>query len=602
MVGLRNIEELESDEPIEQYSEEELNWLNSSPSQHTYSPLWGPTNFPYFPPSPPYFTPPLPTTTFPPSPPSFPPYPPASPPQPSSFDLIHFQSARFSRFYPQNEQHEDIVRMPAVDLGYFVQHTIHYRGGGVLDVIPSGRLVTINGLELQREDIKESQAQFLAVLMDEKVQSRDDVLDMLAMSQDSNLRFNSATPEYEDMVDQSVLRSVRVRQSQMEYRGGGLEVIGDASTINGVEIQGLSTTPEPSLIFQTTDSKTVWLGRRGQWAVEFHFRWNWLNIGTFKSASLASEWVIRFMGGKDDLFAFPRLFVNENRSEPPPQLALTSQVENRNEDFGLGCSEAVGNDEVEAVENIGTERTGDDCVMADQLNSECLGKKKTKEKNPVGERRNKKTNGVRIAISPEDISQNKRMRSEDAAKHLKVETVGKWSGGRNKKNAISLEDILRCKEMPQKVAAKHLKVGLSTLKRACRGHGIRIWPPCGEHNQSSPNESPTVVDKEQIPQLKSDKLLPSNQVSTTTSTESVTMKARFGKHTIKFQLSWPFGTEELKQQVKKRLELETGTYYINYKDEDNDDILIGCDEDLQDHISRSSIPGINSIEVFLQPK
>ncbi|KAI8566479.1 hypothetical protein RHMOL_Rhmol02G0044500 [Rhododendron molle] len=223
------------------------------------------------------------------------------------------------------------------------------------------------------------------------------------------------------------------------------------------------------------------------------------------------------------------------------------------------------------------------------------------------------------------------MSLKDAANHLEAEAVGKWSGGtgqtdieevqlnsrylgkekkkemtrggerRNKKNAISLEDILRCKEMPQKVAAEHLKVSLSTLKRACRGHGIPIWPPCGEHNQSHPNESP-VVDKEQIPQLKSDTLLPSNQVSTTNGTESVTMKARFGKHTIKFQLSWPFGMEELKQQVKKRLELEAGTYYINYKDEDNDDILIGCDEDLQDFISRSSIPGTNSIEVFLQPK
>ncbi|KAI8566445.1 hypothetical protein RHMOL_Rhmol02G0041000 [Rhododendron molle] len=66
---------------------------------------------------------------------------------------------------------------------------------------------------------------------------------------------------------------------------------------------------------------------------------------------------------------------------------------------------------------------GDDCVMADQLNSECLGKKKTKEKKPVGERRNKKTNGVRIAIPLEDILPTKGMRSKDAAKHLRVLTA-----------------------------------------------------------------------------------------------------------------------------------------------------------------------------------
>ncbi|XP_058200635.1 uncharacterized protein LOC131315540 isoform X2 [Rhododendron vialii] len=195
------------------------------------------------------------------------------------------------------------------------------------------------------------------------------------------------------------------------------------------------------------------------------------------------------------------------------------------------------------------------------------------------------------------------MRSKDAAKHFKAEAVGKWSGRRNKKNAISLEDILRCKEMPQKVVAKHLKVSLSTLKRACRAHGIPSWPPCGKHNQSCPNESPAVVDKEQIPQLNSDTLLPSNQVSATIGKESVTVKARFNTVTMKFQLSWPWRMEELKQQVEKRLGHEAENYYICYKDQDNDDdLLIACDEDLQDHISHSSLHDTNSIEVFLKPK
>ncbi|XP_058200638.1 uncharacterized protein LOC131315543 [Rhododendron vialii] len=174
---------------------------------------------------------------------------------------------------------------------------------------------------------------------------------------------------------------------------------------------------------------------------------------------------------------------------------------------------------------------------------------------------------------------------------------------RNKKDAISLEDILRYKEMPQKVAANLLNVGLSTLKRACRGHGIPSWPPCGEHNQSCPNESPAVVDKEPIPQPNSDTLLPSNQVSATIGTESVTVKARFSIVTMKFQLSWQWRVEELKQQVEKRLGHGAENYYICYKDQDNnDDLLIACDEDLQDHISHSSLPGTNLIEVFLKPK
>ncbi|XP_058200637.1 uncharacterized protein LOC131315542 [Rhododendron vialii] len=209
---------------------------------------------------------------------------------------------------------------------------------------------------------------------------------------------------------------------------------------------------------------------------------------------------------------------------------------------------------------MGRGGTGQTDIEEVQLNSKYLGKEKRKEMTPGRERR-------------------------------------------NKKDAISLEDILRYKEMPQKVAAKHLNVSRSTLKRACRGHGIPSWPPCGEHNQSRPNESPAVVDKVQIPKLNSVTLLPSNQVSATIGTKSVIVKARFSTVTMKFQLSWPWRMEELKQQVEKRLGHKAENYYICYKDQDNDDdLLIACDEDLQDHISGSSLPGTNLIEVFLKPK
>ncbi|KAI8566478.1 hypothetical protein RHMOL_Rhmol02G0044400 [Rhododendron molle] len=223
--------------------------------------------------------------------------------------------------------------------------------------------------------------------------------------------------------------------------------------------------------------------------------------------------------------------------------------------------------ELRQLEQVASEQG--ECVMVDQarLNSGCLGKRKTKGKNPGGERRNKETSGVRIAIS--------------------------------------LEEILQTKEMPLKDAAKHLKVGISTLKRACREYDIPRWPPRGEHkliSQSHPNESHAVVDREPIPQLNSDTLLPSNQVSPTIGTQSVIVKARFGTATLKFQLSWPWGMVELKEQVKKRLGHEAENYYINYKDEDNEYILIACDEDLQDHISRSNLLGTNFVEVFLQPK
>lgn len=130
-----------------------------------------------------------------------------------------------------------------------------------------------------------------------------------------------------------------------------------------------------------------------------------------------------------------------------------------------------------------------------------------------------------------------------------------------------------------------LQFSRSTLKRVCRGYGIDIWPPCKKHkliNQSHPNEIPAVVDQERIPQSNPDTLLPSYQISTTIDKNSVTVKARYGKLTIKFQLSWPWKTRELERQVKQRLKLKAGTYYANYKDEDNElIILIACDADLQ---------------------
>ncbi|KAG5560377.1 hypothetical protein RHGRI_003626 [Rhododendron griersonianum] len=60
---------------------------------------------------------------------------------------------------------------------------------------------------------------------------------------------------------------------------------------------------------------------------------------------------------------------------------------------------------------------------------------------------------------------------------------------------------------------------------------------------------------------------------------------------------------KLEQQVKKRLPLEAGTYYVKYKDEDDGLMtLIACDEDLEDYISSSSRLGTPPIEVFLEPK
>ncbi|KAI8566482.1 hypothetical protein RHMOL_Rhmol02G0044800 [Rhododendron molle] len=555
-------------------------------------------------------------------------------------------------------------------------------------------------------------------------------------------RINWFEQHDEAIVGQPVYEQVGVVHQLIQNRGGELDVIigGGVFTVNGLErrdSQGLPMTPETLLICQAKGSIRVWVGHGGQWTAEFRYRCNRLNIGIFSTVedAISGYELVTRWSGLTDSTSFPRLFENENRSKLPLQLPLPAQELNQVEDFGLVCCNGTRNDEIESV-GTSSEGTGE-CAMADKarLNSVCLGKRKTKEKNPGGEKRNKKTNGVRVAIPLEKILQTKGMRRKDAAKHLKVsitklksscreygiqrwpprnehmlikqslpnatpvvvdqegiphltsDTVssnqaltatvdtnnffekeillpqllptaqqenpdvgfgndedeaigmevagtmegvmvqaqlssgcsgnGKWKekspGGERGKDgttgvkiAIAKEDILQTKDMRLKDAAKHLEVSRSTFKRACREHGIKRWPPRKEReliSQSHSNEFSAVVDQERTPQLNSDALLPSAQVSATVGTNIVTIRAGYGEVRIKFRLSWPWRMVELEQEVKKRLPLEAGTYYIKYKDEDDGLMtLIACDEDLEDYISSSSRLGTPPVEQQIQRK
>ncbi|XP_058200625.1 protein NLP7-like isoform X1 [Rhododendron vialii] len=276
---------------------------------------------------------------------------------------------------------------------------------------------------------------------------------------------------------------------------------------------------------------------------------------------------------------------------PQPQFSLTHRQDNPDDDFGK--------DEVEVVGMVG-EGTRDGKMEEGQLNSECLGKGKRKEETSGGDKRNKKTNGVKIAISLDDILQAEGMLLEDAAKNFKVSQ--------------------------------------STLKRVCRKYGILSWPPSkgNEHiSQSHTKESPAVVDQEGVQQLNCD-ILPSHQalavivdtnsvvsvvdqegvqqsnceilpsdraLAANIDTNSVVLKARWVDDIIvKIRLPKPWKLAELEQQVKKRLKIDAGTYYIRYKDEENELITIFCDEDLEEYISNPRPLNTCSIEVFLVPK
>ncbi|KAA8546722.1 hypothetical protein F0562_003141 [Nyssa sinensis] len=83
-------------------------------------------------------------------------------------------------------------------------------------------------------------------------------------------------------------------------------------------------------------------------------------------------------------------------------------------------------------------------------------------------------------------------------------------------------------------------------------------------------------------------------------TRFVTFKAEYGKHTkrkIRFKTSSTSGIDKLKEEVTKRLMLEANTFSIEYRDNENDWVLIACDEDLHDSMNISSSLGNNIIRL-----
>ncbi|KAG5563532.1 hypothetical protein RHGRI_006088 [Rhododendron griersonianum] len=82
----------------------------------------------------------------------------------------------------------------------------------------------------------------------------------------------------------------------------------------------------------------------------------------------------------------------------------------------------------------------------------------------------------------------------------------------------------------------------------------------------------------------------------------VTIRVKYENNTIKFRLSLPSRLVALQQEVAKRLDLEAGTYYVRYKDEENELILIACDQDLEDCIHTFKSLGNTSVVVLLELK
>ncbi|GMQ06974.1 hypothetical protein CsSME_00051358 [Camellia sinensis var. sinensis] len=181
---------------------------------------------------------------------------------------------------------------------------------------------------------------------------------------------------------------------------------------------------------------------------------------------------------------------------------------------------------------------------------------------------------------------------------------------------ISLEDLQQRFGMKLEDAAESLGVSRSTVKRACREYNITWWSPYkrSKDNQLFSNKLVQGVVQEQIlgssqppisdPPHMQDMVTASctkPHFITVQDESIVTIKAKYGDDFIKFQLPVSSGMVEFQHQVAKRLKLQGGTYHVKHQDEDNDWILIACNEDLQNCICNSISQGRNNVTMSIQP-
>lgn len=80
----------------------------------------------------------------------------------------------------------------------------------------------------------------------------------------------------------------------------------------------------------------------------------------------------------------------------------------------------------------------------------------------------------------------------------------------------------------------------------------------------------------------------------------VVIKAKYEDDTIRVQLCRSAGLEKLLNEVGMRLKLSVGSFKLKYVDEDNDEILLACDDDLQQCLKSPVAVDKPYIQVFVK--
>ncbi|WOH16338.1 hypothetical protein DCAR_0935889 [Daucus carota subsp. sativus] len=162
---------------------------------------------------------------------------------------------------------------------------------------------------------------------------------------------------------------------------------------------------------------------------------------------------------------------------------------------------------------------------------------------------------------------------------------------------ITFEGISELFGRPLEDAAKSFGVSRSTLKRKCRGLGIKDWRRGKQSikgNMSS-NLRRRSRDDEQAEKNFHSGLPPGEKAP------AVTVRAMYNGVTIRFDLSDSSGIAELENNVIERLHLERESFSIKYQDDEVIWILIACDKDVRKCIEISRSLKRTSITLLVDP-
>ncbi|KAM7465201.1 hypothetical protein LguiB_012763 [Lonicera macranthoides] len=176
---------------------------------------------------------------------------------------------------------------------------------------------------------------------------------------------------------------------------------------------------------------------------------------------------------------------------------------------------------------------------------------------------------------------------------------------------LSYEDLSKHFGKKLDDAAQILGVSRSTMKRACRHHNIKKWPApkrrkvnalrvcSGNEGIEGTYKAETLCsDPPPRPATAGISYKASNSRQEQ-DVGTVTIKATHGGHTIRFQLPYLSRKSDLVEKVTTRLSLNEGSFNIQYQDEENEWILIACDEDLEECIGIWK--GKSIIKMLVQP-